>query len=198
MAFAEDIAVALLAAGQSERFGDADKLAAPLGHQPLIEWAAQAGHALPARWHFLVAGPAPAYDGRSLGYRLLTNGRPQQGLGASLKIAAEAAGEAGAKALIILLADMPFVGEAHLIRLAASFRADDGRPIFSRVREGAAQPPALFPAAYFPKLQSVEGDKGARAFAGDAIFVEADARQLMDIDTPDDLALARKMLAGTG
>src|SRR5690606_372676 len=102
------LAVALLAAGGSTRFGVADKLAANLGGRPLIGWAAAAGRALPADHHLLIASAGAPFDAAALGYRLIVNPRPEQGMAHSLHLAAQAAREAGAQALLILLADMPF------------------------------------------------------------------------------------------
>lgn len=193
MAHAEDIAVALLAAGGSTRFGVADKLTAPLGGRPLIHWAAEAGLSVPARHWFLVAGPDAACEAE--GYRRLTNPSPAQGLASSLRVAAAAAAQAGVGGLLVLLADMPFVGTAHLGRLASAFGYDGTRPVFSTAPALVAQPPALFPASLFDALQMLEGDKGARGFTEGASLVSTDAERLFDIDTPADLARAHGMTA---
>jgi len=192
VAHVENIAVALLAAGRSTRFGESDKLAAELGDRTLIHWAAEAGLSVPARRWFLVAGPDAGGDAE--GYERLTNPAPTQGLGSSLRIAAAAAAQAGVDGLLILLADMPFIGKAHLGRLASAFGYDGTRPVFSLAPDMAAQPPALFPASLFEALQAIQGDKGARGFAEGASLVSTDPERLIDIDTPDDLARARALL----
>lgn len=191
MGSAERIAIALLAAGRSVRFGKADKLTADLAGRPLIAWAAEAGRSLGAAHHLLVTGPDRAIDAGALGYHLLINDQPQDGMASSLRIAALAAEQAGADALLILLADVPFVTPEHLGRLIAAFREDGVRPVFTSASGGVPQPPALFPAVLFTALQGMEGDKGARGLAADATLIEAGEASLLDVDTPDDLERAR-------
>jgi len=193
VASAEGLAVALLAAGRSTRFGSADKLTAALGDRPLIDWAAKAGLSVGAQWQFVVAGPE--LDADMPGYERLTNSHPEQGLASSLRIAAKRAEALGAGALLILLADVPFVARDHLGRLLAAHGGDGQCCIFSTLAQGVPQPPALFPARYFAALQALEGDKGARGLAQDALFVEAPAGSLLDFDTPADLDLARQHVA---
>ncbi|MBT2185502.1 nucleotidyltransferase family protein [Sphingobium nicotianae] len=192
MARAEGLAVALLAAGRSTRFGVADKLLAQLGDRPLIKWAADAGLSVGADHRFLVAGDD--FDADTLGYRLCPNPHPEHGMATSLRIAATAAREAGASALLILLADMPFVTAAHLARLVATFLRDSSAPVFSTAEGGTPQPPSLFPASLFAALQALEGDKGARSLAVGATLVVAGADALLDVDTPDDLDSARQSI----
>jgi molybdenum cofactor cytidylyltransferase len=192
---AEDVAVVLLAAGRSARFGDDDKRAADLGGQPLIAWAAQAGRAIPAIARFLIDSGDEKNRLALDGYRTLTNAAPDQGLSSSLRIAAQAAVQAGAGALLILLADMPFVTGDHLRALLdARVRAPD-RAVFTAREDGRAQPPALFPRTLFPALMALSGDRGAKGLAGDATRVAAPPRLLLDIDTPADLDRARQLLA---
>ena len=169
---------------------------APLGAQPLIAWAAQAGRRLVAEAHFVVTGKDTAFDAGRLGYERLINSTPEQGMASSLRIAAAAAQRAGAGALLILLADVPFVTAEHLARIMEAFRENRNLPVFSRVSEGVAQPPALFPASMFAVLQTLEGDKGARGLAAGAALIEAKGSILLDIDTPDDLERARALLGG--
>lgn len=196
MAYAENIAVALLAAGRSTRFGDQDKLTSKLGDRMLIEWAASAGLSLSAGWHFLIASPDAAYDPVALGYNPLINPAPELGMASSLRIAAAEAERVGAHGLVVMLADMPFIQPAHLKRIVTSFRTDDSRAVFSKAARGAPQPPALLPATFFPLLQSLEGDKGARSLATEASIVETDEDQLLDIDTAADLDRANTKLKG--
>jgi molybdenum cofactor cytidylyltransferase len=189
------LAVALLAAGRSTRFGAADKLMANLGGRPLISWAAETGRAIPAANHFLIAPTGASFLKVAPGYSLRINPDPQQGLSSSLKIAAKAAQEVSATALLILLADMPFVTTAHLHRLTGHFSASPTRAAFTRSPSGIVQPPAIFPATLFPILMQMEGDRGARALAQDATLLDADAQELFDIDREEDLAEARRSIA---
>lgn len=181
------LVVALLAAGGSTRFGPEDKLAAPLGDRPLIAWAAEAALTVAAARHIVIGGPA-----LDAPFEAIPNPDAANGLSTSLRLAAQAARDAEADALLVLLADMPFVGADHLRAMIARFTAD--RPLFSRTPGGPAQPPALFPARLFPALLDASGDQGARRFAEGADFIEAGANHLLDIDRPADLEQARGLL----
>lgn len=193
MACAEGLAIALLAAGRSTRFGVADKLTAPLAGKPLAQWAAEAGCAVEADWRFFVTAPDSPLDFAGLGYTRLANAERDRGLSSSLGVAAAAAEQVGAEALLILLADMPLVSSDHLAAVILRGRG----AVFSRTPDGIPQPPALFPRSLFAALQTLEGDKGARSLAGDATLIDISADQFIDIDTPDDLARAERMLASS-
>jgi molybdenum cofactor cytidylyltransferase len=188
------LAVALLAAGCSRRFGASDKLGALLGGKPLLHWSAEAGRAINAAQHFLVTGAAPLQQDLPGDYRVIVNDSVDEGLSSSLRLAAQAAGDMGASALLILLGDMPMVTAGHLRALVAA--ADPARPVFSRTPGGAPQPPALFPVTQFAALQSMSGDSGARSLAKDALFVESGADLLIDVDTAEDLARCARLIAG--
>ncbi len=188
----ERLLVALLAAGRSRRFGAADKLVAPLAGRPLLHWAAEAGHGQNAAQHVVVTAPDCPQQILPQGYAHLVNGEAETGLSASLRLAAQHARTMEADALLVLLGDMPLVTAAHLGRLVAAF--DPARPVFSRPPGGPAQPPALFPAALFPALETRLGDSGARGLSADALLVEAPAAMLMDVDIPADLARCEQAL----
>ncbi|MCW2365751.1 molybdenum cofactor cytidylyltransferase [Sphingobium sp. B7D2B] len=191
------LAVALLAAGRSTRFGTADKLAAELGGSALIGWAAEAGRTVKAAHHLLVAPAGVDWGSQAPGYRLVVNSRPEAGMAHSLGLAARAAQDVRASALLVLLADMPFVTAEHLDAVLGGAAADEASAVFSCSPDGVAQPPALFPARAFGDLQALKGDQGARSLATGSALVNADARLLLDIDTPEDLARARAMVANT-
>ena len=190
----EGLAVALLAAGRSERFGAGDKLAAMLGGKPLIDWAAEAGRSVNAAQHFIVTGPDTPQQYCPAGYVLLFNPDAGEGLASSLRIAARQARETGASALLVMLGDMPLVRPSHLATLVATFVADPANPVFSHAPGNAAQPPAILPATLFPLLEGLSGDSGARSLARGATLVEVSPDSLIDVDTSSDLELCARLL----
>lgn len=190
---ADGLAVALLAAGRSQRFGEADKLSAPLAGKPLLHWAADAGRSINAAQHIVVTGPDFSPRDLPPGYLHLVNATPEEGLSSSLRMAAAHARHASA--LLVLLGDMPRVSAAHLEAILSLHRGSPDRAIFSRMGGGSPQPPALLPAALLPRLEAMSGDSGARGIAADALFVEADADLLIDVDTPDDLVRCAALFA---
>jgi molybdenum cofactor cytidylyltransferase len=190
----DGIAVALLAAGRSKRFGDTDKLSAPLGGKPLIDWAAEVGRTVNAAQHFVVTGAEAPQQERAAGYARLPNADAGEGMASSLRLAARHARETGASALLVLLGDMPFVRSAHLAALMAAFADDPSIAVFSHAPGGVPQPPAIFPTTLFPALEALSGDAGARPLARGAALVEAAADSLVDVDTPVDLALCARLI----
>lgn len=187
--------MAILAAGRSTRFGEASKLDALLAERPLIEWIATTGRAIAADHHWLVEQEVAPVESIVQGYERLANAQAALGMATSLRITAQAAQAHGMDALLILLADMPFVTAEHLRRLVAQSHAEPDRPIFSIGPDGVAQPPALFPACFFPALAAMKGDKGARQFAPDAGLIKCPADQLFDVDSVSDLAKAALIAA---
>lgn len=175
------LAAALLAAGRSVRFGPEDKLARPLDGIPLGHHAARVLAALPIDIRIVVTG-ADTIDWP--GFRRTINTRPQDGMAGSIRRAVRAAREAGADALLIALADMPFVTVAHLSAVLQRHRGPD--TLVASVNGAQPMPPALFGRGWFDALEKLDGDEGARAIIARADIVRADPSILVDIDRPED------------
>lgn len=183
--------LALLAAGQSRRFGDRDKLSAVLGDRMLGLHAAEVGAAMPFAHKLVIGSPAHhcAAQWRDLGYQVIANQDAALGQASSVRLAAAHAINSGASALCIMLADMPFITRDHIGRLIAAFEQSGGT--VASARHGQAMPPAIFAVDALPSLTALEGDAGARGLLADARLVAAADPILMDIDTGQDLAKAR-------
>jgi CTP:molybdopterin cytidylyltransferase MocA len=183
---------ALLAAGRSRRFGADDKLRADLGGRPLIVHAATALQAVEVDLRLLVTG-SDVLAGLCPGFRAVPPEADDSGQAGSLRAAVLTASAVGAEGLLIALADMPCVGAAHLAAVTRQGMAGSGA---CSGHSGRRMPPAWFPASAFGELLRVEGDTGARtllrAFPETAV-VHAAARELTDVDTPEDLAVLRKI-----
>lgn len=169
------IALILLAAGRSERFGG-DKLAAEFRGKPLWTWAATAAEKAGFQHLYIVMAPHSSIAPDARWNRVL-NTEAERGMGTSI-----AAGVAAAKAherVLIALADMPRVTASHLRTLAQA-----SGPLFTRQSDGKAGCPAAFDSASFAELRELDGDRGARILAGpNANMVEPAAPDmLVDID----------------
>lgn len=183
-----DIALVLLAAGQSRRFGT-NKLAASLHGVRVARHVADRLAALPFARHFVVTRPeTPLLPGYAC-LPLIPADAPQ---GRSLAVGVAAARQAGARAVMVALADMPLVPDSHVRALLAAFAGDR---IASRSATGTPMPPALFGAQHFAALESLDGDRGAGALLRDAPFVTLPPGTERDIDTPADLAEAERWLS---
>jgi molybdenum cofactor cytidylyltransferase len=188
MAYA-NIAVALLAAGQGKRFGG-DKLTADLGDVPVGLMAARTVSGLGFGAMFAVCRDealAPALT--ELGYQTLHNDQPGLGQSHSLHLAVRAAEQTPAQALLVCLADMPFVSAAHISDIVTKMTEYDG--IIASQNGDQAMPPALFPRNCWPVVLNTKGDSGARSLLVGALHIQAPPETLIDIDTVQDLAAAQ-------
>lgn len=190
MAERSRLGVALLAAGSSRRFGKDNKLAANFKGRPLGEHAAAA---LPMErfasgW---VITSHPTHRCKAFWReRFLTpvvNDKAEQGMGSSVALAATLARKTNCDALLITLADMPFVPRIHFEALLDEWKA--GRLISASGRDGVHMPPAIFDAAHFVQLQQSCGDKGARDLLALSQIVRCPPDWLIDIDTLDDFRM---------
>jgi molybdenum cofactor cytidylyltransferase len=188
---AKAVAIVLLAAGNARRFGS-DKLMADFEGAPLGSRAANAIIGIEAAVPVAVCQPEAAIAAvyARLGFDIVDNPNPDGGLSGSLHLAVEAAAHTNVQALLVVLADMPFVNASHIEALIAACSYDvvasfDGRQ---------PMPPAIFPRSYWPDLLATEGDAGARHILANATRLAAPEGMLRDIDTPDDLAASKVSL----
>lgn len=190
---ADDICLAILAAGGSRRFGDADKLTARLHGKMLglhitdrlasmqfgrrIVITSDTDHRCAAGW-------------RGAGYDIAVNAQAPQGIGSSVAVAAAAAAADGFSALLICLADMPFIPAEHIGHIVKKFQHGGGRAdsIIASAAGTLRSPPALLGKAHFAQLLQLSGDRGAQSLLTHADIIAIDAAKLTDIDRPDILA----------
>ena len=185
---AKDVAIVLLAAGNARRFGS-DKLMADFEGAPMGARVAHELVSVAAAAHFAVCQPdavIAAHYAR-LGFDIVDNPRADLGLSGSLHLAVEAALRTDAQALLIALADMPFVQTAHIDTLIAACTDT----VVASFDGHQPMPPAIFPRSHWPDLLATAGDAGARHILAGAEKLTAPAGTLCDIDTPDDLAASK-------
>lgn len=182
---------AVLAAGGSSRFGSI-KQSALLDGLPLVRRAintalkacdnrvlAVIGHEAKTVLAAIDSEPCFVTVNRDYG----------EGLGTSIAAAARACGE-NADALLLLLADQPLVTAQHLRALIDTWSGAEDEIVASSY-SGTEGPPVLFPRGAFGALESLAGDKGARALFHDSRFrlrTVPFEPAAVDIDTPADLA----------
>lgn len=187
-------ALILLAAGQSSRFESGDKLMAPLRGEPVLSCPAGllSGETVAAR--IAIVGPedtARAGLLKQAGWDVIVNPHAAEGQATSLAAGIAAAGDAGAGAAMVLLADMPQVTSAHLRALHAEFRL--GRSAVMSRADGVLCPPAIFDKSAFDALTGLTGDQGARSLFATlpaASVVDMAPGEALDIDTLADLEKA--------
>lgn len=183
------VAAVLLAAGAGARFGGG-KLDAPLDGSPVgaRSWAVLEDTAWLASG-IVVPQAAPAFANDSRAH-LIVNPDAATGMASSLHHAVGFAQERGADALLIALADMPFVSARTIAALIAHHdHIDPAAATAIRYPDGSAGAPALFGRTCFDALLQIDGDKGAGAYLArrPVITLQIDAAELRDIDRPCDL-----------
>lgn len=176
------LAILLLAAGRSRRFGAADKLVALLGGRAVVDWAVAAQSGLDAR-RVAVVGPNGGVAERlaAAGFECVVNPDDEAGQGRSLALGTRAVLDEGAERMLVMLGDMPLVTPGLLARLLS---AGDHAAAWDGMRPG---PPALFPGRLFASLAALDGEEGARGLLSGAVRVAAGAGELTDIDTNVDI-----------
>lgn len=192
--------IAILAAGESRRFGQPKQLA-DMGGEPLLRRVV--GHAIAAQRPTIVVLGAHAERVRTALTGLLVdiviNSDWAAGLGTSIACAAAhvQATHPDCSGLLLCLADQPFVDSAAMQRLLDAHRS---APEQIQVADygDACGPPCLFPRNWLPQLARLQGSQGARNLLRqhpDAMHKVPMPEAQMDIDTPDDLRHALLMLA---
>jgi molybdenum cofactor cytidylyltransferase len=196
----------VLAAGRSARFraagGSAEtKLTEKLNGRPIVRMATEAALASRARPVVVVTGHARSSVEaalKGLGVEIAFNPEFSAGLASSLKAGLSAMPPDVAGALV-LLGDMPWI-EARLIdALIDGFLANERALAAAPTCGGQRGNPVLLGRGLFEAAMGLQGDEGARRLigslgAGELIEVAAapDSAVNVDIDTPDDLAAARR------
>lgn len=186
---------AVLAAGASTRMGVC-KLTQPFAGSTLLDRALRAACGCAAAEVFAVTGAhrAPvAATVRARGVREAFNSSWERGQSTSVRTAARFAAAHGYNLLLVMTADQPYVGSAHLDALLRAYAAGGAHAC---VTQGAHRRgnPCLFDATCFPLLEELKGDEGARSMLrvrpelAVRTVPAADARMLDDVDTPDEFA----------
>jgi molybdenum cofactor cytidylyltransferase len=193
-------AIVLLASGLSRRYGGKDKMLETLGGRPLVEHAASIVAGLDALTRIAVC---PA-DRKQIGERLIdrfviaVNKRPKEGLGHSIAVGAKVALQFKPDAILIVMGDMAFIEEWILLDLVEGLGSGGADIVHSGGSDGV-RPPTAFGEACFDELAKLEGDEGARPLLQGGRFrvasIGAPAPLLVDIDTKEDIDVAREQYA---
>lgn len=180
------VAAIVLSAGTSRRFGDTDKLIAPYRGMPLARHAAEALLPLDLITKIaVISNPAllecfPGFDIVEL---------PDGSGGQSLSISAGLARARVAKPdkILIVLADMPHVTSCLLKKIIANTTTQTPA---AAINGQHIMPPVCFPSTWYPQLEALDGDAGARLLLKNlpsSALIAASPEVLHDIDRVADL-----------
>ena len=183
-------AILLLAAGSSSRMRGADKLMEPVEGVPLLLRQARVALATGAPVIVTLPPDRPARNAALAGLDLMTVPVPDaaQGLSASIRAGVRAA---GARPVLVLLADLPEITTDDLSRLLARHAAIPDLILHGTAADGTPGHPVLFPVWALPGLAVLTGDSGARDLLRQhrdkTEFIALPARHAVtDLDTPEE------------
>jgi molybdenum cofactor cytidylyltransferase len=199
----------VLAAGQASRFRagggtDLTKLVAKLDGKPIVRRAVEAALAARARPVVVVTGYARDSVEAALAdldIRVAFNPRFASGLASSLSAGVSVLPKDVVGALV-LLGDMPWIEPTLIDTLIDAFLARKGPLAAVPLREGRRGNPVLLGRELFEVALRLTGDEGARRLIGalsadELVEVEASGvGATFDVDTPSDLAAARRFHCG--
>ncbi len=156
------VALAILAAGASRRFGSEDKLLALWRGRPLLAHALGAFRSAPVARRFAVVqdrASAAAEICREFGFEPLENRSAVDGIAGSIAVAARHSD--GFDGLMIALGDMPLIKERTIASLLVAYDDAASDPIVAPTHDGRHGHPVTFSGCYFPELAALTGDRGA-------------------------------------
>ncbi len=189
-------AAVVLAAGQSRRMGETNKLAAIFDGKPLVRHVGEAAIESAVDEVIVVTGFEPDTVKsilQGLDVQFVENPAYEDGLSSSLAAGANALGKDIDRA-IILLADMPQITAEMIDRLIEASNSSPPGSIILSTFNGKRGNPVLWPSEYFGQLVQISGDVGARHLigenAGRVVQVELGEAAGFDIDTMDALKAA--------
>jgi molybdenum cofactor cytidylyltransferase len=189
------IGALILAAGQSRRMGEVNKLLIDIDGKPMVRHVAETVLASRATPAVAVLGHERdrvrgAFSGLKI--RCVYNPDYAEGISTSLRRGLAALPD-DIDGVIVCLGDMPLLGAAEIGRLIDAFSPVEGRAIIVPTRRGKRGNPVLWGKRFFPEMQEIAGDVGARhligAYPESVVEVEMTGDgTLLDIDTPEALA----------
>lgn len=188
--------ILILAAGSSSRMRGADKLLEVINGEAQLTRIARAALATGAAVTVALPPDRPARSAvlNGLPLRQITVANPGAGIAASL--AAGLAALTPEAPVLLLLADLPDLCGADLIRFLRDWRSTPDLILRATAQDGTPGHPVGFPAWAKPGLAALRGDAGARSYLlqhRDRIRLTAlpHAHATTDLDTPEDWAAWR-------
>ncbi len=183
----------VMAAGVGKRFG-ANKLLADFAGKPLFRWALDAIDGSCFSEVIVVTGYAPvAAAAEELGFRVVRNDRPEEGVSRTIHLGLQAAGDCSGA--LFMTADQPLLSAETLRQLTAAFAAEP-QYLYAAAHDGMRGNPCLFPQTFFAELCQLQGDTGGsaviRKHPEKLRLVEVPEQELFDCDTPETMAICRE------
>ena len=183
----------LLAAGQSKRFGDKNKLLALINGKPIIN------HILDTLLEIYDPSELIVILGHKYkiiknlifnkDIKILENINYKKGIGTSIALGTSNL-DTEIDGVMIIPADMPYINSKDLIKLEKKFIELNCVKVVMPEHNSRIGNPVILPRNYFNTLKSLKDDFGARSLIRkkDIITVKSEFGTIFDIDTKEELA----------
>ncbi|MEM9159853.1 MAG: nucleotidyltransferase family protein [Verrucomicrobiota bacterium] len=189
------IAAVILAAGNSRRMGERNKLLLPFEGVPLIRRVAKRVTDCSFSKTILVTGHEREKienAASDLQVDFVFNPEYENGMGSSLARAVKHLSPESLDGILITLGDLKDLETATILKVARAFSDYHGTKIIIPTFQGERGHPVIFPRRFIEQLSKVQGDTGAKNLikgnGEHAVFIECDTPSILrDIDTPKDL-----------
>lgn len=190
------LSVIVLAAGGSSRYGECKQLV-EINGSSLVRLAVNKLLSLfPPDRIIVVVGANSEAVAQAVGdlpVRTVYNTGWQRGLASSLKAGLNSV-EPDCRAVLITLCDQTLVSEECLRRLIDRWLTDPSEIVASGYADTVGTP-AIIPAEFYPQIQAMEGDSGAKSILKDntsRVSTLPIPEAEFDIDVPADLIIAKE------
>lgn len=194
------LAAIVLAAGTSQRMGEANKLLLDVGGRPVLARVLQAFAETPVASTIVVTGAqheqVAAVVARERTGHVAHNRAYRSGMASSIRCGVRAAG-AEVAGYVICPGDLPLLTAGTVRRLCEAFATNEPPRIVRPVCRGRPGHPVLFEQSFRDALLQLRGDRGAREVLqrhDDAVLqVEVEDDGIYrDVDTPEALRTVRR------
>jgi len=193
------VAAVVLAAGSSTRMGR-NKLLLDLGGETMVRRAVRAAIGAGVDQVVVVLGhDEPLVRAELAGLPCTSVVNPDHAQGAGTSVRTGVRQVAGVDALVVVLADMPYVTAQMIATLVTRYR-ETGAPLVASHYGAVQAPPTLYDRALFAELLSIPGERCAkqvvRRHEQEAAVVSWPESALRDVDVPADYEGVRADLVG--
>ncbi len=185
------LAVLILAAGGSTRFGSQKLLAQYLGQTLLQTTIAQARPIAGDNLYVVLGSHRQEIIPSITGAKVIEHSQWQEGIGSSIACGVRYLAR-DYQNILILLADQPCIKTCHLQSL---INHSNSRHIVCAVYEQQRGVPAIFPQIYFKDLMDLDGDSGAKKIlqgAGEQVIELPLPAAAHDVDKAEDVERLEK------
>lgn len=192
----DEIAIVIMAAGASSRFGD-DKLLTVLSGKRLIDWSVDVAVESGVGSVFVVTNPLRPLGALHSSVSVIVNAKWRDGLSSSIRFALHVLSKTAFRAAIFVPGDQPLLTPAVYQRMTELFQKKT-LPLIVASFDGQARNPVLLSRQLWETAIKIKGDVGLSIFArsnGVKTIDCGDIASVLDVDKPADLIAIERLLS---